>query len=251
MLYSIGYSYKIKQNSTISVKFVTIIFCQMGRPLYAVFVAGGSGTRMGGDVPKQFLELGGVPILQRTVERFLAAEPGANVITVLPAAHIDEWRNLCIRYAVSFPQTIVKGGLTRFHSVLAALDKVPDGAIVSIHDGVRPLVPPSLVRSMLDRMSAPGGPEALIPVLPVTDTLRSTLPGTPAPDRSTLVAVQTPQMFLSERLKAAYRQPFDTSFTDDASVAERAGMTISTIPGDKFNLKITTPEDLHLARLLV
>ncbi|MBO4475100.1 MAG: 2-C-methyl-D-erythritol 4-phosphate cytidylyltransferase [Bacteroidales bacterium] len=222
----------------------------MARPVYAVFVAGGSGTRMGGAVPKQFLELGGIPILQLTVEAFLAAEPSANVITVLPAGHVDEWKELCLRHAVSFPQTIVKGGITRFHSVLAALGKVPDGAIVSIHDGVRPFVPPSLVRSMLDSMSAPGGPEALIPVLPVTDTLRSTVPGTPAPDRSTMVAVQTPQMFLSEKLKAAYRQPYDTSFTDDATVAERAGMVISTVPGDKFNIKITTPEDLRLAAFL-
>jgi len=223
----------------------------MAREVYAVFVAGGSGTRMGANVPKQFLEIGGIPILQRTVESFLKAEPSAHIIIVLPATHVDEWKTLCVKYAVSFPQTIVKGGLTRFHSVLAALEKVPDGAIVSIHDGVRPFVPPTLVRSMLDTMSAPGGPEALIPVLPVTDTLRSTEPGAPAPDRSRIVAVQTPQMFLSEKLKAAYRQPYDTSFTDDASVAERAGMVISTTPGARFNIKITTPDDLYLANLLL
>lgn len=223
----------------------------MAREVYAVFVAGGSGTRMGGTVPKQFLELGGIPVLQRSVEAFLAAEPSARVITVLPAGHVEEWKQLCIRYAVPFPQTIVKGGITRFHSVLAALEKVPDGAVVSIHDGVRPLVSSALVRTMLDRMASPGGPEALIPVLPVTDTLRSTVPGAPAPDRSAMVAVQTPQMFLSEKLKAAYRQPYDVSFTDDASVAERAGMVISTIPGEKFNIKITTPEDLRLASLLL
>ena len=223
----------------------------MERPVYAVFVAGGSGTRMGGGVPKQFLELGGIPVLQRTVEAFLAAEPSANVITVLPAGHVDEWKELCLRHAVSFPQTIVKGGITRFHSVLAALEKVPDGAIVSIHDGVRPFVPPALVRSMLDAMSAPGGPEALIPVLPVTDPLRSIDPSAPAPDRSKLVAVQTPQMFRSEILKAAYRQPYDMSFTDDATVAERSGVVISTIPGDRFNIKITTQDDLKLARFLI
>lgn len=223
----------------------------MARPVYAVFVAGGSGTRMGGGVPKQFLELGGIPVLQRTVEAFLAAEPSASVITVLPAGHVGEWKELCLRHAVSFPQTIVKGGITRFHSVLAALEKVPDGAIVSIHDGVRPFVPPALVRSMLYAMSAPGGPEALIPVLPVTDTLRSTDPSAPAPDRSKLVAVQTPQMFLSEKIKAAYRQPYDISFTDDATVAERSGVVISTIPGDRFNIKITTQDDLKLARFLI
>ncbi len=223
----------------------------MSRAVYAVFVAGGSGTRMGGDVPKQFLDLGGIPILQRSVERFLDAAPDARVIVVLPERHLDQWQELCLKHAVSFPQTIVHGGMTRFHSVQNALEKVPDGAIVSIHDGVRPLFTPGLVRAMLDRMQLPGGPQALIPAVPVTDTLRSTDPSQPAPDRSRLVAVQTPQMFLSEVLKQAYRQPYDTAFTDDASVAERAGARIELFPGEKYNLKITTPEDLALARLLI
>ena len=223
----------------------------MSRAVYAVFVAGGSGTRMGGDVPKQFLDLGGIPILQRSVERFLDAAPDARVIVVLPERHLDQWQELCLQHAVSFPQTIVHGGMTRFHSVQNALGKVPDGAIVSIHDGVRPLFTPGLVRAMLDRMQLPGSPQALIPAVPVTDTLRSTDPSLPAPDRSRLVAVQTPQMFLSEVLKRAYRQPYDTSFTDDASVAERAGARIELFPGEKYNLKITTPEDLALARLLI
>lgn len=206
---------------------------------------------MGGDVPKQFLDLGGIPILQRSVERFLDAAPDARVIIVLPERHLDQWQELCLQHAVSFPQTIVHGGMTRFHSVQNALEKVPDGAIVSIHDGVRPLFTPGLVRAMLDRMQLPGGPQALIPAVPVTDTLRSTDPSLPAPDRSRLVAVQTPQMFLSEVLKQAYRQPYDTAFTDDASVAERAGARIELFPGEKYNLKITTPEDLALARLLI
>ena len=223
----------------------------MSRAVYAVFVAGGSGTRMGGDVPKQFLDLGGIPILQRSVERFLDAAPDSRVIVVLPERHLDQWQELCLQHAVSFPQTIVHGGMTRFHSVQNALGKVPDGAIVSIHDGVRPLFTPGLVRAMLDRMQLPGGPQALIPAVPVTDTLRSTDPSLPAPDRSRLVAVQTPQMFLSEVLKQAYRQPYDTAFTDDASVAERAGARIELFPGEKYNLKITTPEDLALARLLI
>ncbi|MBO7401825.1 MAG: 2-C-methyl-D-erythritol 4-phosphate cytidylyltransferase, partial [Lachnospiraceae bacterium] len=143
---------------------------------------------------------------------------------------------LCLQHAVSFTQTIVHGGLTRFHSVRNALEKVPDGAIVSIHDGVRPLFTPGLVRAMLDRMQQSGGPQALIPAVPVTDTLRSTDPSLPAPDRSRLVAVQTPQMFLSEILKRAYEQPYDTAFTDDASVAERAGTRIELFPGEKYNL---------------
>ena len=218
------------------------------REVYAIFVAGGSGTRMGGDVPKQFLDLCGEPVLLRSIGRFLEAAPSAHVIVVLPAAHIQTWRELCVKHAVSFAQTIVKGGMTRFHSVQAALKKVPDGVIVSVHDGVRPLVTPGLVRRMLDTMTTA---RALIPVLPVTDTLRCLEPGAVLPPRSSLVAVQTPQMFLSEDLKRAYSQPYDTAFTDDASVVERIGIDIETLPGEKFNLKITTPEDLDLARILL
>ena len=135
--------------------------------------------------------------------------------------------------------------------MLNALGKVPDGVIVSVHDAVRPLATPALIGNMLEQMRAPGGPDCLIPVVPVTDTLRSMAEGIPSPDRSTLAAVQTPQMFRSEVLKKAYRQPYDTSFTDDASVAERAGFRVSTTPGERFNIKITTPEDLRLARLLL
>lgn len=223
----------------------------MARPVYAVFVAGGSGSRMGGDVPKQFLELRGVPILERSIERFLDAVPDARVVTVLPDKHIDTWREICLRRGLSFPQTIVKGGMTRFHSVKNALGRVPDGAIVSVHDGVRPLASEALIAGMVEKMQVPGGPAGLIPVVPVVDTLRSVAAGVPAPDRSTLVAVQTPQMFLSEALKEAYRLPYDVTFTDDASVAERAGFTVLTFPGERYNIKITTPEDLRLAERLL
>ena len=220
----------------------------MGRPVYAIFVAGGSGSRMGTELPKQFLKLDGTSILRRTIERFLDAESAAHVITVLPRGHIQTWKEMCIERPAGFGQTIVAGGMTRFHSVQNALAKVPDGAIVAVHDGVRPLFTPQLVRNMLDRMeSCP----ALVPAVPVTDTLRFTEAGVPAPDRSKLCAVQTPQMFWSELLKKAYRQPYDTAFTDDASVAERAGIPIEITPGERYNIKITTPEDLPLASALL
>ena len=219
------------------------------REVYAIFVAGGSGTRMGGDVPKQFMDLCGVPVLQRSIERLLEAEPSAHVIVALPAQHVFTWREMCVEHAVSFAQTVVKGGMTRFHSVQSALAKVPDGVLVAVHDGVRPLVSPAMIRGMLDAMG--GKTRALIPALPVTDTLRCLEPGAVLPPRSSLVAVQTPQIFLSEDLKRAYSQPYDTSFTDDASVVERLGIPIEIFPGDKNNIKITTPEDLALARLLL
>ena len=221
----------------------------MRRKIYGIFVAGGSGTRMGGEVPKQFLPLDGKPILQWTIERFLEAEPEMKIITVLPRTHFQTWKNLCATHSFDCPQTLVAGGLTRFHSVQNALRKVPDGVVVSIHDGVRPLATPALIRRMLDRMQA--GERALLPVVKVVDTLRSTDPGLPAPDRSRTVAVQTPQMFLSEDIKAAYAQAYDLSFTDDASVAERAGIPLAFEEGERFNLKITTPEDLVLAEAVL
>jgi 2-C-methyl-D-erythritol 4-phosphate cytidylyltransferase len=221
----------------------------MRRKIYGIFVAGGSGTRMGGDLPKQFLLLDGRPILQCTIERFLEAEPDMKVITVLPRTHFQTWKNLCATYSFHCPQVLVAGGLTRFHSVKNALEKVPDASIVSIHDGVRPLLSPELIRRMLDRMR--GGCRALLPVVPVVDTLRSKVPGIPDPDRSKVVAVQTPQMFRGEDIKAAYTQAYELSFTDDASVAARHGIPLAFEEGERFNLKITTPEDLVLAEAIL
>ena len=221
----------------------------MRRKIYGIFVAGGSGTRMGGDLPKQFLPLDGRPILQCTIERFLEAEPDLKVITVLPRTHFQTWKSLCTTHSFHCPQTLVAGGLTRFHSVQNALKKVPDGAIVAIHDGVRPLLSAELVRRMLDRMQ--DGCRALLPVVPVVDTLRSRIPGLPDPDRTKVVAVQTPQIFRSEDIKAAYTQAYELSFTDDASVADRYGIPLAFEEGERFNLKITTPEDLVLAEAIL
>ena len=222
----------------------------MRRKIYGIFVAGGSGTRMGGDIPKQFLPLDGRPILQCSIERFLEAEPDMKIITVLPKTHFQTWKDLCAIHSFHCPQTLVAGGLTRFHSVQNALRKVPDGAIVSIHDGVRPLISPELVRRMLDRMQQ-GECRALLPVLPVVDTLRSTDPATPDPDRARTVSVQTPQVFRSEDIKAAYTLAYDLSFTDDASVAARKGIPLTFEAGERYNLKITTPEDLALAEAIL
>lgn len=220
---------------------------EMPRPFYAVFVAGGSGARMGSELPKQFIEIEGIPILRLTIERFLGAVPGARVITVLPQAWTEFWRELCHKGDAVFSQTLVSGGLTRFHSVRNALEKIPDGAIASIHDGVRPLASTEMISGMARRAQYV---PALIPATPVTDTLRST-DGSPAPDRGKLLSVQTPQMFWSEKLRTAYRRAYDTAFTDDASVAESAGIPIEIYPGERTNIKITTPEDLEIAKALL
>lgn len=228
----------------------------MDRKRFVVIMAAGSGVRMGADKPKQFIELGGKAILQRTMEVFVEACPGIKVITVLPEAHMDYWKSYCLEHNFICPQILVKGGITRFHSVRNALAKVPDGALVAIHDGVRPLVSAELVRDMFDKAeNVPG----LIPVVPCVDTmkmLRTTdgvleaVPGVSV-DRSVLYGVQTPQIFQSEILKEAYGQAYDTSFTDDASVVERYGKNLSYTMGERFNIKITTRDDLKIARALL
>ncbi len=228
----------------------------MTRKKFLVVTAGGSGTRMGSALPKQFLSLGGRAVLQRTIERFLEACPDIHVITVLPEAHIAWWRRYCQEKGFNCPQRLVKGGFTRFHSVKNALDVVPDGAFVAVHDGVRPLVSTALLKEMFDRMETV---RALIPVIPMVDTLTvlDTAPdGTlqdagETVDRSRIFGAQTPQVFRSEDLKAAYSQGYDLSFTDDASVARRYGIPLSYIAGERFNLKLTTPEDLALAEAIL
>lgn len=220
----------------------------MGSKLYGVFMAAGSGTRMGSATPKQFLQLGGRPILQRTIEAFLEAEPDLTVITVLPREFFGLWKDLCVANSLDCPQILVAGGLTRFLSVRNALSKVPDGAVAAIQDGVRPLPSVQLIRSLFDRMSEC---RAVVPVMPVVDTLRSIDPSTSAPDRSRVVSVQTPQIFRSEDLKKAYARAFDTTFTDDASVVTAAGLPLTLVDGERTNIKITTPDDLVLAEAIL
>ena len=229
----------------------------MERKKYVIFTAAGSGTRMKASEPKQFLLLSGLPVLHRSIFAFVDACPDVKVVTVLPKNQIEHWKDLCIKYPLDVPQIIVEGGITRFHSVRNALAKVPDGAIVAVHDGVRPMVSKELIRKMFDRMRECRG---LVPVVPVTDTLKSlernkdgelVSTGMPDPDRSRVFGAQTPQMFLSEELKAAYALPYDTAYTDDASVAARYGIPLSWIEGERNNVKLTTREDyLFLENLL-
>ena len=229
----------------------------MERKIYGIFVAGGQGTRMGSSMPKQFLLLDGLPVLQRSIQRFVDACPDIKIITVLPREHFSLWNSLCLEHHLDCPQKLVEGGITRFHSVKNALEHVPDGAIVSVHDGVRPLVSESLIRNMLLQMETCG---ALIPVLPATDTLKALEPSAdgslvhcagPDPDRSRVYCAQTPQMFRSELIKDAYRQGFDTAFTDDASVLAKRKTPLSYTIGERLNIKITTPEDLVLAKAIL
>ena len=232
----------------------------MSRTKYAIIMAAGSGTRMGAEMPKQFIELEGKAILHRTIEVFLNACPGVNIITVLPESHMDYWRQYCLDRNFICPQVLVKGGITRFHSVRNALDKVPAGALVAVHDAVRPLVTEGFVRDMFAKAETV---PALIPVLPCVDTMKVlekknvhgveelvTIPGQTV-DRSILYAAQTPQIFHSEILKGAYGQAFDTAFTDDASVVLKNGKNLSYLIGERFNIKLTTQDDLVLAKAIL
>lgn len=233
----------------------------MERKKYLVVMAAGHGARMGSALPKQFIELAGRPILQRTIECFVRAVPDIKVVTVLPKEYMQGWKDLCTRNNFYYPQILVEGGITRFHSVRNALKKVPDGAVVAIQDGVRPLLTPELAARMFERMESC---RALIPVLPSTDTLKvlrkvtdaagnETLETVPdaALDRETVFRAQTPQMFLSEDIKAAYGQAFDTAFTDDASVAQKKNIPLSYIEGERYNIKITTRDDLDFAKAIL
>ena len=233
----------------------------MDRKKYVVVMAAGSGQRMGADKPKQFLELGGRYILRRTIEAFVSACPDITIITVLPESYIQFWKDYCYRTGFICPQILVKGGFTRFHSVRNALSKVPEGALVAVHDGVRPLVTEDLIRRTFEKAEQTG---SAIPVMPCIDTMKvlqkkvwedgsetlAAIPGAEA-DRSLLYGAQTPQVFHSEILKSAYKQPYDTAFTDDASVVERLGKSLSYVLGEKLNIKITTQEDLVLAEAVL
>lgn len=227
----------------------------MQRRKYVVIMAAGSGTRMGAQVPKQFLELGGKAVLQRTIEVFQRACEGVSVITVLPKEHMSYWREYCLSRNFTCPQVLVAGGITRFHSVRNALAKVPEGVLVAIHDGVRPLITEDLVRKLFE--AAEQG-QAVVPVIPCVDTMKvlenkdgalKTIPGAKA-DRSVLYGAQTPQVFHSEIVKNAYMMAYDTAFTDDASVVEKYGKDICYIEGERFNIKITTQDDMVLAKAI-
>jgi 2-C-methyl-D-erythritol 4-phosphate cytidylyltransferase len=204
---------------------------------------------MGADRPKQFLEIGGKPILRHTIERFLAFDPSFEVIVVLPSAQKDWWREYCRQSGFLERYSIVSGGITRFHSVQNALRYVGNEGLVAVHDGVRPLVS----RPLLERIfAAAEEAPAVIPAVPVVESVRKVEEEASVPvSRDGLVLVQTPQVFAAEVLRKAYDQPFSPSFTDDASVVEASGVRVHVVPGDRMNLKITTPEDLQYAESLV
>lgn len=214
---------------------------------YIIIVAGGKGLRMGSDIPKQFLPIGGKPVLMRTIERFHHFSEALRIILVLPKTQQAYWHELCEQYQFDVPYMLADGGETRFHSVQHGLALIPDDAqgVVGVHDGVRPFPAIDVIRRCYDTARTA---KAVIPVTPVVETLRHITEGTKP--RGDYRLVQTPQTFDIQLLKAANRQPFSESFTDDASVVESYGHAITMVEGNRENIKITTPFDLAIAETL-
>ena len=220
---------------------------------FAVIVAGGSGKRMATQVPKQFLPLQDKPILMHTLEAFHAYDAHLQLVLVLPEAQVDYWLELCENHQFSLPHTITFGGKERYDSVKNGLLMVhqlrgpqAEKALVAVHDAVRPFVDAALLERCYAKAAETG---AVVPTIPMVDSLRRVLPdgSNQAEDRSAFCHVQTPQVFDADALWAAYRLPYQDSFTDDASVMEAAGASITLVEGSRHNTKITTQEDLDLA----
>ena len=218
---------------------------------YVIIVAGGKGLRMGSDIPKQFLPIGGKPVLMRTIERFRDYSADLQIILVLPQAQQDYWRQLCNEYHFNVEYQQADGGETRFHSVQNGLALIPDDAegVVGVHDGVRPFPSIEVIRNCYETAREK---KAVIPVIPVVETVRHlegeksvTVP------RSDYRLVQTPQCFDIQLLKSANKQPFNDGFTDDASVVEAFGFHITLVDGNRENIKITTPYDMKIAEVLM
>lgn len=224
----------------------------MKRNITNIIVAAGCGSRFGADRPKQFCLLEGRPVLMHTIERLREAIPDSDIIVVINRDMESLWLDLCAEYQFISP-TIVYGGNSRWQSVKNALSTISDliNRIVSIHDGARPIISSEMIQRIISGIEDVDG---VIPVVPVTDSLRHvyTDGSSEAIDRSVFRAVQTPQAFRADRLFDAYSMPYSSSFTDDASVMEAAGYcNIRLVDGDTRNIKITNPADLEIASILL
>lgn len=225
---------------------------------YVIIVAGGKGLRMGTDLPKQFMPIEGKPVLMHTMEAFYNWDASIEIILVLPEEHQDYWSMLCKELNCTLSHHIVNGGESRFHSVRNGLEYLTDElgispertpkAWVAIHDGVRPFPAQEVISNCFSSAEQEGN---AIPVIPLIDSIRMvTQEGNYPVDRSEYYAVQTPQVFHSDMIINAYRQEYSPLFTDDAAVVEAAGGKIHLVPGNRENIKITTPFDLLVAKAL-
>lgn len=208
-----------------------------------IIVAGGKGTRMNSDIPKQFLSLDGKPILMHTIEKL--ASFSHHLFLVLPKEDIELWQTLVEKHKFNLKPTLIEGGKERFFSVRNALEQCSNEGIILIHDGVRPFVNHKTIQNVIDKTQEKG---SAIPVIDIFDSMRLITRTESMPvNREKYKLVQTPQGFEAELIMESYQQNFDPQFTDDASVYESAGYSVSLTDGNKENIKITTPEDLRFA----
>jgi len=216
---------------------------------YVVLVAGGKGKRMGNEQPKQFLEIGGLPLLMHTFRSFSFLTDAVEFILVLHADYFDQWKELCKIHDFNIPHQIAEAGPKRFHSVKSGLKLVPRNCLVAIHDGVRPFVSGQVIEACFTMAERKGN---AVPVLAVGESVRE-LSGTlnKSTDRNKLRLVQTPQVFHASEIQQAYQQPYNESFTDDATVLERIGKQIFLVEGNSENIKITEPNDLIFAKAMI
>lgn len=215
---------------------------------YAIIVAAGKGERMGSELPKQFLELAGLPVLMHTMKRFHDAVP-AEIILVLNVHFHDYWEKLCRDHEFILPHQLIRGGVTRFDSVNKGLKAVTRKGIVAVQDAVRPLASADLIRNCFEQAERTG---SAVPAVPCRESLRKgNMETSQSLSREDYYLVQTPQCFDSALLKRAYKQPYRNEFTDDASVVERTGHPIQLVEGEAENIKITYPADLTIAEALL
>jgi 2-C-methyl-D-erythritol 4-phosphate cytidylyltransferase len=216
---------------------------------YAILVGGGSGSRMQQDIPKQFLLVAGKPVLMHTLEAFYQSEPRPEIIVVLNVDYHEYWGKLCKTHQFSIPHTLVKAGQERFFSVKNGLKLVKGKALVAIHDAVRPSIKKEKIEEAFSYAEINGN--AVLAIQSKDSVRLSDTKGNKALARELVYLIQTPQIFTSNVLQKAYQQEFRTSFTDDASVVEHAGVAIHLVEGDPKNIKITYPEDLALAEVFL
>lgn len=217
---------------------------------YAIIVAGGSGTRMGSAVPKQFLSVNGLPVLMHTLLAFYNSASKPHLILALPSGFHDYWKQLCDTHNFDIEHTLVTGGETRFHSVKAAFDTISKtDSLIAVHDAVRPLITGNLIDNAYQQAAEKGN---TVVAVKSKDSVRQLKNNKfTSLKRDEIYLVQTPQTFQYQQLKSAYTQPFTDAFTDDASVVESAGYTIHLLEGDHQNIKITFPEDIAIAELIL
>ena len=213
-----------------------------------IVVAGGSGLRMGADLPKQFLELNGKPILMHTLENLNKLDGAMQLVLVLPSSQFGYWEELKSKHRFSVEHSLAPGGTTRFLSVKSGL-ALAQGELIGVHDGVRPFLSQSCFDDCFEMAELNG---AAVPVVPIVQSLRKVRPDkNEAVNRDEYRAVQTPQCFRRKVILEAYEKASSSDYSDDATVVEASGNAITLVDGDNHNIKITNPFDLQLAQLLI